>query len=261
MAVRPRRAAIPVRWWPNWLPAGTIAVFALAFVARLVPVLRGGGLFGIDTYDDSVHYSAALALVHGVLPYRDFLFLHPPGVVVALSPFAAFGAATHDGWGFAAGRIAWMLMGSATAALIVVALRGVGPLGVLVGGIGVLDLPARHPRRAHHDAGGSDQRPAGGGAAADRHGGPSGKAPVARLRREWSPARRSRWGQELPGCCCRRCRPGLGRFGTGRDHAVGSGSAPSSASSPSACRCPSSPLRQPCGGWWWSIRSPGPTAR
>ena len=148
MAVRPRRAAIPVRWWPNWLPAGTIAVFALAFVARLVPVLRGGGLFGIDTYDDSVHYSAALALVHGVLPYRDFLFLHPPGVVVALSPFAAFGAATHDGWGFAAGRIAWMLMGSATAALIVVALRGVGPLGALVGGIGYsIYLPAIRAER------------------------------------------------------------------------------------------------------------------
>jgi hypothetical protein len=110
--------------------------------------LRGGGLFGLDTYDDSVHYAAALAVVHGVLPYRDFLFLQPPGIVVALAPFAAFGATTYDGWGFAVGRIAWMVMGSGTAALIVVALRRVGLLGAIVGGVGyAVYLPAIRAER------------------------------------------------------------------------------------------------------------------
>ena len=124
-----------LRLWP-WLPGMALAVFAFALAARLLPVLRGGGLLGLDTYDDGVHYASALALVDGRLPYRDFLFLHPPGIVAALAPFAAFGSLTHDGWGFAAGRVAWMLTGSMTAAVIVVALRQVGWLGALVGGVG-----------------------------------------------------------------------------------------------------------------------------
>jgi alpha-1,2-mannosyltransferase len=145
MGVRPGAARL--QRWP-WLPGTALAVFALAFAARLVPVLRGGGLSGLDSYDDGVHFSAALALVNGRLPYRDFLFLHPPGVILALSPFAELGALTRDGWGFAAGRIAWMLMGSATAALIVIALRHVGWLGALVGGIGyAVYLPAVRTER------------------------------------------------------------------------------------------------------------------
>lgn len=137
MTVRPEKAGVAARWrrWP-WLPGTALVVAGVAFAARLLPVLRGGGLFATDTYDDGVHYAAALALVNGRLPYRDFLFLHPPGIVLALSPFAAFGSLTDDGWGFAAGRVAWMLMGSATAALIVIALRRVGWFGALVAGIG-----------------------------------------------------------------------------------------------------------------------------
>ena len=43
----------------------------------------------MGNYDDGVHFAAALGLVNGLLPYRDFLLLHPPGVVLALAPFAA----------------------------------------------------------------------------------------------------------------------------------------------------------------------------
>ena len=71
-----------------WLWA--IAVAAIAFLFRLVPVLRGGGLLGVaDYYDDGVYYAAATGLVHGRLPYQDFLLLHPPGMTLLLTPFAA----------------------------------------------------------------------------------------------------------------------------------------------------------------------------
>ena len=70
----------------HWLWAITIA--AIAFVVRLVPVLRGGGLFGIGNYDDGVYYAAATGLIHGRLPYQDFLLLHPPGMPLLLTPFA-----------------------------------------------------------------------------------------------------------------------------------------------------------------------------
>ena len=42
-------------------------------------------------YDAGVYYSAADALIHGRTPYRDFLLLHPPGLMLTLTPFAAIG--------------------------------------------------------------------------------------------------------------------------------------------------------------------------
>lgn len=56
-----------------------VALALLALLVRLLPVLNGGGLSGIGNYDDTVYFGSALALVHGQLPYRDFLLLHPPG--------------------------------------------------------------------------------------------------------------------------------------------------------------------------------------
>jgi alpha-1,2-mannosyltransferase len=115
-----------------WLALG---VFAVAFAARLVPVLGGGGLFALDTYDDGVHYSSALAWVQGRWPYRDFLLLHPPGIVLALAPFAAFGSVTREGLGFAVGRVAWMVLGATTAVLVVLLLRRFGWVAALLGGL------------------------------------------------------------------------------------------------------------------------------
>ena len=80
--------------------------------------LRGGGLVGVGLYDDAVYFSAATGLVHGRLPYRDFLLLHPPGIVVALSPFAALGALTTDSTGFLVARLCWLLLGGISAALV-----------------------------------------------------------------------------------------------------------------------------------------------
>jgi hypothetical protein len=64
--------------------ASALLIGAVAYVARLVPVVRGAGLRGMNSYDGAVYYAAAAGLAHGLLPYRDFLFLHPPGIVVAL---------------------------------------------------------------------------------------------------------------------------------------------------------------------------------
>ena len=63
-----------------------VGVRVLALASRLLPVVRGGGLSSVLGYDDAVHHAAAVGLAHGRLPYRDFLLLHPPGVLVALAP-------------------------------------------------------------------------------------------------------------------------------------------------------------------------------
>jgi alpha-1,2-mannosyltransferase len=117
----------------QWLWA--IPLAAIAFLFRLVPVLRGGGLFGLGNYDDGVYYAASTALSHGLLPYKDFLLLHPPGVPLLLTPFALVAQLTSDSYGFAAARVAWMLLGALNTVLIWRILRPIGLAAALFGGL------------------------------------------------------------------------------------------------------------------------------
>jgi alpha-1,2-mannosyltransferase len=118
------------RWAVVVIGAGT-----LTFLTRLVPLLRGGGLYGLGNYDDGVYFTAAIGFVHGRLPYRDFLLLHPPGIVVALAPFAALGQVVGDPTAFALGRLAWMVLGAANAVLIARILRPLGLTAVVCGAV------------------------------------------------------------------------------------------------------------------------------
>ena len=129
-----RRATTQDRTFSRiWLWA--IVVAAIAFVIRLVPVVRGGGLFGIGNYDDGVYYAAATGLVHGLLPYEDFLLLHPPGMPLLLTPFALLAQLTGDAYGFATARVAWMLLGALNAVLIWKILKPIGLAAGLFGGL------------------------------------------------------------------------------------------------------------------------------
>ncbi|MFP5346479.1 MAG: glycosyltransferase 87 family protein [Actinomycetes bacterium] len=97
---------------------GTALVVVVAFTARLAPVLAGGGLRGTGTYDDGVYFTAALALVHGRLPYGQFVLLHPPGVMLVLAPFAGLASWVGDSTAFALARVAFMVLGTVTAVLV-----------------------------------------------------------------------------------------------------------------------------------------------
>jgi alpha-1,2-mannosyltransferase len=130
----------PVRRNPQWLFAMTIA--GIAFAVRLVPVLRGGGLFGMGNYDDGVYYAAATGIIHGRFPYQDFLLLHPPGVPLLLTPFALIAQLTSDSYGFALARVAWMLLGAVNAVLIWRILR---PLGLFGATFGALSYAVLYP--------------------------------------------------------------------------------------------------------------------
>ena len=111
-----------------------LAVAALAFLARIVAVLRAGGLGGDFGYDDGVYYASAAAFVHGLVPYRDFVVVQPPGILVLLAPFAAIGQVTGDATGIALARVAFMLLGALSAVFVtVLAARIVRPAGVVAG--------------------------------------------------------------------------------------------------------------------------------
>jgi len=119
----PRPVAPAARSWSSpstrtigWLITAGAAV--LSFVVRWILVGGGPGVRGYHGYDDGVYFASAVALVHGELPYRDFLFLHPPGITLALTPFAALTHVISDSDALVAARVGIMLAAAASAALI-----------------------------------------------------------------------------------------------------------------------------------------------
>lgn len=114
---RPRRGSWRVRRGPLIDCAG---VGVLALAVRLSLVLASpGGLTGNLSDDAAAYYAGADAIVHGRLPYRDFVLLHPPLLDLFLTPFAAIGALTSDHAGFVAATLATEAIGALNAGLIV----------------------------------------------------------------------------------------------------------------------------------------------
>ncbi|MGH3169244.1 MAG: hypothetical protein ACRDN0_25610, partial [Trebonia sp.] len=76
----------------RWLtPAGLVILAAtvLGLAVRAFIVTRPGFLTsGTVEYDDGVYLGAAIRLLQGAMPYRDYAFLQPPGILVAAFPFA-----------------------------------------------------------------------------------------------------------------------------------------------------------------------------
>ncbi|WP_456824473.1 glycosyltransferase family 39 protein [Cellulomonas sp. P5_E12] len=116
----------------GWLVAGAAGLLALAVRWHLV----GGfaGLRGYHGYDDGVYYSSAVAFVHGRMPYRDFLLLHPPGIMLALTPFAALARWTGDSTALAAARLAFIVVGALNTVLVARLARRWGIASAVVAG-------------------------------------------------------------------------------------------------------------------------------
>jgi hypothetical protein len=61
---------------------------ALAVAIRLFTLTRPGYLTGITEYDDGVYLGAALRMTEGAMPYKDFAFVQPPGILLLMTPVA-----------------------------------------------------------------------------------------------------------------------------------------------------------------------------
>jgi alpha-1,2-mannosyltransferase len=114
---------------------GFVLVFCTAFLARLVPLLNGGGLYAMGNYDDGVHYAVAMGLVHGLLPYRDFLFLHPPGIALLLAPFAELADLIGEPHAMLVARLCWIALGAVNAVLCGLVLAPLGRLAAVLSGL------------------------------------------------------------------------------------------------------------------------------
>jgi len=122
-------------------PATDALLLAVVAVAAVVPrvaavVIGGGGLFGHLGYDGTVYYAAAAGLAAGKTPYQDFLLLHPPGIVLALWPFAELGQLIGDPSALALGRLTWMSMGAGSAVVAALIFRRYGAGPALIAGLG-----------------------------------------------------------------------------------------------------------------------------
>jgi hypothetical protein len=112
-----------------------LVVFAIAVLPVALDLARRAGLYGVTQYDDGVYFAASLRLISGVLPYRDFVLVQPPGITELLAPFALASHVIGGRHAIALARIATMLVVGLNAALVAVVLRHRGLVPALVGGL------------------------------------------------------------------------------------------------------------------------------
>jgi hypothetical protein len=135
-----------------WLTPVNMVVAALTLLAlglRLFYLTRPGYLLGVTEYDDGSYFGSAVRLVHGMLPYRDFVFVQPPGITLLMTPVALLARVTGTDWGLGLARIITMLAGAAGVALagLLVRHRGVTRRAARLRGSG--DLPGQRCLRPH----------------------------------------------------------------------------------------------------------------
>ena len=115
-----------------------VVATAVALGLRLLQLFLGGALLGVTEYDDGVYVGAAIRLVGGVLPYRSFVLVQPPGVVLLMTPVAALGKLTGTAWAMGIGRLLTAAAGAAAVPLTGLLVRHRGLLAVV---IAVICLP------------------------------------------------------------------------------------------------------------------------
>jgi alpha-1,2-mannosyltransferase len=103
------------RRWPVLVSLG---VAGLALAACVDQLAQAHALLGADEYDDGVYLGAALRVVNGAAPYRDFTFLHPPGIIVLLSPLGGLARWTGSRAFTGEARVLTALVASANAGLL-----------------------------------------------------------------------------------------------------------------------------------------------
>jgi hypothetical protein len=121
---------------PAWATPVNLAICGITVLALAIRVYyqytRPGFLLSVTEYDDGPYFGSAVRLIHGSLPYRDFVLVQPPGITLLLSPVALLSKLTGTAWAMAAGRVLTALASTAGVALVGLLVRHRGLLTVLV---------------------------------------------------------------------------------------------------------------------------------
>jgi len=130
-----REAAGRRRELGAWLTPVNVVIAAATLLAlglRFYWLFRPTHLLGVTEYDDGSYFGSAVRLVRGVVPYRDFVFVQPPGITLLMVPFALLAKVTGTAWGLAIGRIVTVLASGAGVPLTGLLVRHRGVLAAVL---------------------------------------------------------------------------------------------------------------------------------
>src|SRR5438094_4534236 len=131
----PGDAAAPRSWGTPGVRAAIISTSVIALALRLW-ILFVPGLMSVTQYDDGPYFGSAVRLIHGVLPYRDYAFVQPPGITELMSPAALESYLGGTAWALVIARFLCVFAGTAAVVLAGFLVRHRGALAVmLTGGI------------------------------------------------------------------------------------------------------------------------------
>lgn len=105
---------------------------ALAMALSFYQLSRPNMLFGVSEYDDGAYFGSAVRLVHGALPYRDFVMVQPPGFTLLASPLALLSRAIGTRDALATARLFMPLVAALNVVLVGMLVRHRGQLATLV---------------------------------------------------------------------------------------------------------------------------------
>ena len=134
-----RRRAAPGAYWLSPPGLVMVAATALALAVRLYLLGRPGYLTGITEYDDGVYLGGAISLISGTVPYHDFAFVQPPGILLLMAPVAGIAKVSAPAFAMAAARLLTVAASAACVGLAGALVRHRGTVATLVA-CGVLAL-------------------------------------------------------------------------------------------------------------------------
>ena len=145
----PADSSQPARWTrPGAATVAIVIITALGLALRLYQLSRPDYLIGVTEYDDGTDFGSAILLIHGDLPYRDFIMVQPPGITLLMAPVALVTKGIGTAWAMGVGRILTALAGAAAVSMGGLLVRHRGLLAVIVA-CGILAVYPAAVQAAH----------------------------------------------------------------------------------------------------------------
>jgi len=125
----------------------TIAIAAalVSLALGIYEVTRANVLLGEAgtnlNYDQGVYFGVATRLADGIVPYRDFVYVHPPGIALLMLPIALLGRVIGSGTALAIAQCLTVCVVAANAFLAGYLVRSAGRVAVAVASVSLALWP------------------------------------------------------------------------------------------------------------------------
>jgi alpha-1,2-mannosyltransferase len=145
---RPFRPDVLRAYWLSPVGLVILAATGLSLGLRLFLLSRPLFLTGVTEYDDGVYLGGAIRFISGDVPYHDFAFVQPPGILLLMAPVAVIAKVSTATHAMAAARLLTVFASVACVPLVghLVRYRGVFVTVVSCGILAVYpdDITAAH---------------------------------------------------------------------------------------------------------------------